>query len=211
MAQRDRILIIDDQENNRLVIEYTGITGIALMFEPLRLALGAGATFVGRTVDLWGKHTQAMIKAAHAHKGASFIEILQNCIIFNDGAFDDAVAKKTKAEQSVDLVHGQPITFAKGTRGLRLNGLEIEAVELGNGITEDDLLVHDATNLAASNILASMEWPELPVPTGILRQVDGPSYHESLEAQVSEAQLATGGQKPSLDGLFRKGDTWTVN
>ncbi|MEE2828922.1 MAG: 2-oxoacid:ferredoxin oxidoreductase subunit beta [Myxococcota bacterium] len=183
-------------------------------FEPISLALGAGATFVGRTVDLWSKHLQDMIAKAHAHKGTSFIAILQNCIIFNDAVFDEQVAKKVKADQTVDLVHGEPLIFgSERNRGLRMGAdFQLEAVELGNGITEADLLVHDAykPTPGLAQMLASMQWPDLPVPTGIFRQVEHPTYEASMEEQVELAQAAHGGEKPSLESLFNQGDTWTV-
>ncbi len=182
-------------------------------FDPVQLALGAGATFVARTVDLWSKHLQQVIQEAHAHKGAAFIEILQNCIIFNDGVFDPAVSKPNKAENSVNLVHGQPVVFGKElNKGIRLRGLEPEVVELGNGITEDDLIVYDThmKSPALAQLLSNLEFPHFPVPTGIFRQVAAPSYEASMEAQVAAAQAASGGAKPSLESLFARGDTWDV-
>ena len=184
-------------------------------FEPISLALGAGATFVGRTVDLWSKHLQAMVAAAHAHKGTAFIEILQNCIIFNDGVFDAQVSKQVKTEQTVDLVHGQPLIFgAEQNKGIRMGaGLELEVVELGNGITEQDLIVYDEATPTPglAQLVASMNWPDLPVPTGIFRRVQRPSYEASMEAQVEAAQAKHGGQKPSIESLLSQGDTWEVS
>ena len=183
-------------------------------FDPIGLALGAGATFVARTVDLWSKHLQATIAAAHAHKGTSFIEILQNCIIFNDGTFDPAVSKQNKAERSIDLVHGEPLIFgANSDKGIRMTkDLNLEIVELGNGVSNDELLVHDAhaATPGLAHVLATMAYPDLPVPTGIFRQVSQPVYEAGMEAQIEQAQAPTGGQKPSLESLLHRGDTWTV-
>ena len=185
-------------------------------FDPISLALGAGATFVGRTADMWGKHNQAMIKAAHAHKGASFIEILQNCIIFNDGAFEHEVGKKTKADRTIDLAHGEPMIFgAERNRGIRANGLSLEVVELGNGVSESDLLVYDKTSptpgMALMVAARGCGGDEFPVPTGMFRQVERPSYEASMDAQIVAAQARTDGQRPSLESLLNQGDTWTVS
>jgi len=157
-----------------------------------------------------------MIKDAHAHKGASFIEILQNCIIFNDGAFEQEVGRKTKADRTVDLVHGEPMIFgAERNRGIRANGLSLEVVELGNGVSESDLLVYDKTSptpgMALMVAARGCGDDDFPVPTGMFRQVERPSYETSMEAQVTAAQAKTEGKKPSLESLFNQGDTWTVS
>ena len=181
-------------------------------FDPVRLALGVGATFVGRTVDLWGKHLQQMIKAAHAHKGTSVIEIMQNCIIFNDGAFDAAVGRANKQEHSIELVHGQPLLFgADNARGLRLRGIDIEVVNVAD-VDASELLVHDAhaDNPGLAQLLSNMVLPDFPTATGVFRAVKRPSYEASMDAQVAAAQERTGGAKPSLQSLFEQGDTWTV-
>jgi len=185
-------------------------------FDPVSLALGAGASFVGRTADMWGKHSQAMIKAAHAHKGASFIEILQNCIIFNDGAFEHEVGKKTKDDHTVELVHGGPLVFGKENNlGIRLDGLELKVVELGEKYSEDDLLVYDKTNLnpGVAQLIAAMGVSDatMPLPVGMFRQIERPTYEASMDDQVRAAQQKTGGAKPSLKSLFSQGDTWTVD
>jgi len=183
-------------------------------FEPVSLALGAGATFVGRTVDLWSKHLQGMLAEAHAHQGASFIEILQNCIIFNDGAFEPQVNKKSKMDETIELVHGEPLIFGKErNKGIRMGkGLELEVVTLGDGITESDLIVYNArsTTPGLAQLMASMEWPEMPVPTGIFRQVERPVYEAGMESQVKLAQEPYGGARPPLSSLYGRGDTWDV-
>ena len=185
-------------------------------FDPVSLALGAGATFVGRTADMWGKHSQALIKAAHAHKGASFIEILQNCIIFNDGAFEREIGRKTKDDHTVELVHGEPLIFGKeSNRGIRAKGLELEVVELGEHYSESDLLVHDKTNPnpGMAQMIAAMGVSDetIPLPVGIFRQVERASYETALDDQIRAAKAKNGGEKPSLASLFAKGDTWTVD
>ena len=184
-------------------------------FEPIGLALGAGATFAARTVDLWGKHLEAVIKAAHAHKGTSFVEILQNCIIFNDKTFEPAVGKNVKSEKTIELVHGEPLIFgAERDKGIRLRrDLTLEVVTLGqDGVTADDLVVHNAQAElpGLAQLLATMEYPDLPVPVGIFRQVSRPTYEVGMDAQVTQAQAAHGGTKPSLESLWRQGDVWDV-
>jgi 2-oxoglutarate/2-oxoacid ferredoxin oxidoreductase subunit beta len=178
-------------------------------FNPLALALGAGATFVGRSVDVWGKHLEAMVAAAHAHKGTSFIEILQNCIIFNKDVHDDAIGRASKAEHSVDVVHGEPLIFgANGDKGIRLKGFTPEVVNVAD-VDASELLKHDeaADSPAFAQLLASFDIPDLPVTTGILRRVQRPTYEASMDEQVALAQAAG---RPSLDDLFAQGDTWTV-
>tara|TARA_Y100001968_G_scaffold116473_1_gene105844 strand:+ start:8021 stop:9049 length:1029 start_codon:yes stop_codon:yes gene_type:complete len=184
-------------------------------FDPVSLALGAGATFVGRTADMWGKHCQAILKEAHAHKGAAFIEILQNCIIFNDGAFAHEVGKKTKDDATVELIHGEPLIFGKESQfGILADGLELKVVELGEEFSAEDLLVYDKTKLnpGMAQMIAAMGVSDgsLPLPVGMFRQVQRPTYEHSMEDQVRSAQQDTGG-KPPLQSLFNQGDTWTVD
>jgi len=180
--------------------------------DPVRLALGAGGTFVARSVDIWGQHLQATLRAAHAHRGCSVIEILQNCIIFNDGTWEDSVGRAAKAEHSVDLRHGERLTFgADGERGLALGpSLHVEVVDVAGN--EDRILVHDAQTPqpGLAQLLAGMNFPDLPMPTGIFRSVPAPTYGESMDEQVRVAQEPTGG-KPSLDSLLSAGDTWVVS
>ena len=121
-------------------------------FDPIALALGADASFVARSVDVEAKHLQDMLRRAHAHRGASFVEILQNCNVFNDGAFGDVTEKATKADATLVLEHGRPLIFGKNRdRGIRLRDYQPEVVTLGNGVTEADILVHDErANLTAN-------------------------------------------------------------
>jgi 2-oxoglutarate ferredoxin oxidoreductase subunit beta len=187
-------------------------------FDPVGMALASGATFVARTVDLWGKHLEDIIVQAWRHKGASFVEILQNCIIFNDGAFDEAVAKQVKDEKTVNLVQGQPARFGKEREfGLRLRGLGVEVVKVAGGagdtgVPESDLIVHDAhaPTPGLAQLLASMEFGSFPLPVGVFRDVDRPSYERQMDELVTKARGKTGGEKPSLESLYNQGDTWRV-
>jgi 2-oxoglutarate/2-oxoacid ferredoxin oxidoreductase subunit beta len=179
-------------------------------FNPLSLALGAGATFVARAVDTDLPNLQRVLARAAQHKGTALVEILQNCIVFNDGAYDALTDKKTRAEARIVLEHGQPLLFGNdGKRGIRLRGLTPEVVTIGeDGVTVADLMVHDETSSAAAFLLASFEGPGLPVPLGVLRALDMPSYQQRNDEQAAAARQAKG--KGTLDSLLNSGDTWTI-
>ena len=179
--------------------------------DPLMLALGAGATFVARSLDIDVNHLVATLERAAHHKGTSFVEVYQNCNVFNDGAFIEFADKAVRPERTIALEHGKPILFGKEhNRGIRLNGTTPEVVELGNGVTEDDLLVHDEQrdDPTIAFILAQMQYPEYPVPMGVLRAVERPPYDELLERQVQDAIAQKG--EGDLEKLFAEGDTWVV-
>ncbi len=178
-------------------------------FNPITVALGAHASFVCRTVDVEQKHLGDMLKRAHAHRGASYIEILQNCNIFNDGAFNELSDKQIKADYQLVLEHGKPLIFGKNrNKGIRMNGQRAEVVELGNGITEKDLVVHDETNLALAFMLANFE-PPLPTPIGVFYAVERPTFEEAVNKQLEEAKAKQG--PGDLQSLLNRGDTWVVN
>jgi len=177
-------------------------------FAPVALALGADATFVARSVDVEAKHLQEVLRRAHAHRGTSFVEILQNCNIFNDGAFESLTDKDRKAENQLVLEHGKPLVFgAKRDKGIRLgSGMRPEVVTLGNGVSESDLLVHDEHDPTLAYFLSRMEPPDFPTPIGVFHAIARPTYDEGVNAQLAAA--ATKGA--DLDKLFTRGDTWTV-
>jgi 2-oxoglutarate/2-oxoacid ferredoxin oxidoreductase subunit beta len=182
-------------------------------FNPLALAIGAGATFVARSVDVFQQHLKDTLKKAAAHKGSAYLEILQNCNIFNDGAWFDLTEKDARSEHVVQLEHGKPLIFGKNRdKGIRLNGMELEVVQLGNGITENDLLVHDERSPlpAYAFLLAHMESrPGFPAPIGVLRSwEDSPRYEDLVADQIREVQAKRG--KGDLAKLLRAGDTWEV-
>jgi 2-oxoglutarate/2-oxoacid ferredoxin oxidoreductase subunit beta len=179
---------------------------------PLSLAIGAEATFVARTVDVNVKHLAETIKRAAQHVGTSFIEIYQNCVVFNDGAFEYASGKDTKAETTVYLEHGKPLIFGQNRdKGIRLNGLTPEVVNLGGDIKEDDLLFHDekAKEPTLAYLLARMRTPEFPEPIGVFRCVEAPRYEDEMEKQLQAATAKLG--PGSIDKLLNSGDTWTVS
>ena len=179
---------------------------------PVVFALGAGARFVARSYDTNQKHLPEMLKRAHAHKGASFVEIIQNCIVYNDGVFDEWTAKKTATDTQIVLEHGKPLIFgADGNKGLRLKPgtMELEVVIIGaDGITEADILIHDETNRAAASLLGAMTYPDYPVAIGVLYCNPAATYNDAVMEQETEIAKAT--PAGSLNELLRKGNTWTV-
>ncbi len=178
---------------------------------PLSVAIGAEASFVARTHDVNVAHLGEMIERATQHKGTSFVEIYQNCNIFNNGAFDYATGKTTRDDTTIALEHGRPLIFGKERKkGIRLNGLSPEIVDVGNGIKDDDLLFHDerSTEPTLAYMLSRMYHPEFPEPIGVFRAIDRPSYDEMLEDQVEAAVAAQG--EGTLEGLLTGGDTWVV-
>src|SRR5271156_593259 len=182
-------------------------------FNPISLAIGSEATFVARSVDVFQGHLKDTLRAAAAHKGSAYVEILQNCNIFNDGAWFDITEKDARSEHVVQLEHGKPLIFGKNRdKGIRLNGLELEVVQLGNGITEADLLVHDEHDPRPSYayLLSQMELrPGFPTPIGILRaQEDVPRYEDIIANQIREVQAKRG--VGDLTKLLNAGDTWEV-
>ncbi len=181
-------------------------------FNPAALALGAGATFVARTVDIFQPHLKAVLKRAAEHRGSAFVEIYQNCNIFNDKAFEYMTDKEGRVERTLYLEHGKPVVWGGETkRGLRLAGIEPEIVTLGDGVTEDDCLVWDERrpNPALAFMAAQLLPPEFPTPLGVLRAVDEPAYDAEVVAQV-EHEVERAGQT-RLEDLLYSGDTWTVS
>jgi len=182
-------------------------------FNPISVAVGAGATFIARTMDRDPGHMQNVIRQASEHKGVSFVEVFQNCNIFNDGAWSKYTEKDSKADHVVYLEEGKPLVFgANRDKGIRLNGFKPEVVSLGNGkFNESDLLVHDDTHVDAtySFILSHMmDNPDLPVPLGVFRQIEKITYDQALNDQVHSVQEKMG--TPNLQSLLEAGDTWEV-
>ncbi len=173
-------------------------------------ALGAGAHFVARSVDTMQKHLAEVLKRAHAHRGASFVEIFQNCIVYNDGVFSDFTEKDVADDAQIHVEHGRPLVFGEGkTRGLRLDpgALTLETVTIGtDGVSEADLVVHDETNRTLATMLAALE---MPVALGVLYCDPAPSYETSIRARIDEAKAHHPGG--DLNALLRRGHTWTVS
>jgi 2-oxoglutarate ferredoxin oxidoreductase subunit beta len=177
----------------------------------LSFAIGAGASFIARSLDIDTKHLVATLERAAHHKGTSFVEVFQNCNVYNDGAFMEFADKSVRPDRTVILEQGKPLIFGKErNRGLRLNGVTPEIVELGNSVTEADLLVHDETreDPTIASILARMAWPQFPVPLGVLQAVERPTYNELLDKQIGDAIAREG--EGDLAALLAEGDTWVV-
>jgi 2-oxoglutarate ferredoxin oxidoreductase subunit beta len=187
-------------------------------FDAAALALGAGATFVARTVDVAQKHLQSVLLRAVQHRGTSFVEILQNCPIFNDGAFADIAEDAGRFDRQLLLEHGKPMLFGPDSnrKGIRLGpGMRPEVVSVAD-VRESEILVHDERNDAISFFLASLCWqgqkgtqPPFPAPMGVLRAVERPAYEELARAQLQAAREKKG--PGDFDRLFASGETWTVN
>jgi 2-oxoglutarate/2-oxoacid ferredoxin oxidoreductase subunit beta len=190
------------------ITKSTPLGSVDRPFDPLALALGAAGTFIARSVDVEAKHLQEILRRAHAHRGASFVEILQNCNVFNDGAFDDLTDKARKSDHTLVLEHGRPMVFGRDRdRGIRLHGLVPEVVELGSGVSETELLVHDEQDPTIAAFLSRLGPPDFPTPIGVLYAVDRPSYDAAVNAQVTAAKA----QSPAdLRALLHRGETWTV-
>ncbi|NUR72418.1 MAG: 2-oxoacid:ferredoxin oxidoreductase subunit beta [Hamadaea sp.] len=185
-------------------------------FNPISLALGAEATFVARTIDSDRKHLQSVLRAAAEHNGSAFVEIYQNCNIFNDGAFDVLKAPETRDDFVMPLDHGQPITFGKDREWCVVHppggfGLEVRRT---SEVDASEIVVHDATVAEPAYAFALSRLPGLDLrhtPIGVFRSVDRPTYDEVVVNQVAAAQAkAEGTPEDQLSALLNAGDTWTI-
>ncbi len=189
------------------VTKATPFGSLDIPLNPPSLALGAQATFVARTIDRWQAHLSQMLERAYHHDGGSLIEIYQNCNIFNDGAFEQYTSGD-KFDNVIEVKHGEPMVFAKGKKGIKLDGFKAKVVDMEK-YSIDDLLVHDETNLDLAHIIANWTThPVLPEPIGVIYSVDKPTYNSEMVAQVDSAIKAKGAGK--VQDLLNAGDTWTV-
>jgi len=195
------------------VTKSTPMGSIDHPFNPLAVVLGGDATFVARSMDRDPKHLQAMLLRAQAHHGTSFLEIYQNCNIFNDGAFEIFTEKGTKMEEGLFLENGKPLIFgAAQNKGIRLNGLRPEVVTLGEGFSAEDLWIHDESDLMKAQLLTRMfDDPRadrhLPRPFGVFYQTERPVYEDMMGLQIEEAKV----KKPAdLDKLLRGNEVWQI-
>ncbi|MEQ9263077.1 MAG: 2-oxoacid:ferredoxin oxidoreductase subunit beta [Owenweeksia sp.] len=182
-------------------------------FNPLALALGAEATFVARTVDRDPIHLREVLKRAHQHKGTSYVEIYQNCNVFNDGAFELWTDKRQKGAHSLILEQGKPLVYDGGKKGLRLDGIRPQIVDMDNDYSESDLWVHDEKDSVKAHILSRFfdkdPTPEtFPRPFGILYSEDRFTYETAMQNQMDKALDLQG--KGDLDDLISGKNTWTV-
>jgi 2-oxoglutarate ferredoxin oxidoreductase subunit beta len=180
---------------------------------PLCVAIGSEASFVARSVDVDIKHLAMVLERAAHHRGTAFVEVYQDCNVFNSGAFYYASKKGEKEDNIVYLEHGKPLIYGKDRdKGIRVNeSSRPETVTLGSGISEDDLLFHDekAAEPSLAFLLARMRHPEFPEPMGVFRDVDRPVYDDQVNEQLEQA-IQTNGDG-DLEALFHSGDTWTVS
>jgi 2-oxoglutarate/2-oxoacid ferredoxin oxidoreductase subunit beta len=186
-------------------------------FNPLALSLGADGTFVARAMDRDPKHLQEMILRTHAHQGTSMLEIYQNCIVFNDGAFELFTDKKSRPREAIYLENGKPLIFGKKKeKGICLDGLKPKVVSLDNGsYSKDDLWIHDEQDGTKAHLLSRFfDAPKpgddfhLPRPFGVLYAVDRPCYDDGVNAQVTEVLERKGAG--DLDELLKGPETWIV-
>jgi len=181
-------------------------------FNPVTLALGSSGTFVARTMDRDPKHMQTVIKRGVQHRGTSFIEIYQNCNVFNDGAFFAFTEKESKDENSVILEHGKPLIFGKAKdKGVRLDGFTPKVVSLTDGkYSANDLLIHNENDSTLAFILGNMSYnPELPRPFGIFLDTAEHCYEDEMQKQIDLAIQKKG--KGNLEKLLNGGETWFIN
>jgi 2-oxoglutarate ferredoxin oxidoreductase subunit beta len=177
---------------------------------PISIAIAAEATFAARAIDVDVKHLEYVLERAAKHVGTAFVEIYQNCNIFNDGAFDYATDKATKSDTTLYLEHGKPLVFGKdGTKGIRLHGLNPEVVDMKT-TSPDDLLIHDekASNPSLAFLLSRMRYPEFPEPLGVFRAVEQERYGDLVRRQNEQAITKIG--RGDLQKLVTGDETWTV-
>ena len=196
------------------VTKSTPMGSIDHPFNPLALAMGADAGFVARSMDRDPKHMQEMLKRSHAHKGASLLEIYQNCNIFNDGAFEIFTEKASKPEETLFMEQGQPLIFgANKNKGIRIDGMKPVVVELGTDYTADDLWIHDERDFYKAQTLVRMfndarVEGHFPRPFGVFYEADRACYEDSMAMQIQETIAKKG--VGNLDKLLRGNEVWEI-
>ncbi|MCA9411150.1 MAG: 2-oxoacid:ferredoxin oxidoreductase subunit beta [Candidatus Omnitrophica bacterium] len=179
---------------------------------PLCVAIAAEATFVARAIDIDTKHLGETLERAANHRGTSFVEVYQNCNIFNDGAFNDFTERTKRADQVLYLEDGKPMRFGKDLeKGIAIQGFSPEVVEIGENYSIEDLLIHNESlsEPTLAYLLTRLHFPEFPVPVGVFRNVEKPEYSDLCRDQIHAAQEKEG--KGNLEKLLNSGDTWTVS
>lgn len=180
---------------------------IDLPLSPCAVALGAGGTFIARSIDTEAKHLSEVVARGHAHKGAAFIEILQNCPIYNDGIFEQVKDKKTAPEHRVELQHGKPIIFGtENDKAIRLNRETLELEVIAAAGNEAEILVHNEHSRVLGSLLALMRGPDFPVAVGVIYREDKSSFIDDTYQQLLKTRVARG----DLQQLLRSGHTWVV-
>jgi 2-oxoglutarate ferredoxin oxidoreductase subunit beta len=193
------------------ITKSTPVGSIDHPFNPCALVLGADSTFVARSLDRDPKHLQAILKRAAAHRGTSFVEIYQNCNIFNDGAFFIFTEKETKLQKGIYVEHGKPMVFDNGKKGIKLNGTQPLVVDMEN-TSANDLWIHDEKDVIKANILTRMfddpRDTDLPRPFGVFYTTERPCYEDVLKQQIQDAITQKG--KGDITKLINSGDTWVI-
>jgi 2-oxoglutarate ferredoxin oxidoreductase subunit beta len=179
-------------------------------FSPAKLAFGASATFIARTTDTDAKHIEEVMLEAEEHRGTSFVEVYQNCVIFNDGCHSDYADKKSREDHSIVLKQGEPMIFGSEVkRGIVLNNMRLEAVELGDTYTEDDCLIHDKTNEVLASLLVAMDAnANMPKLYGVIYAVKDVVYNEQVAEQLAEVKAKKG--EGDFNKLLHSGETWEI-
>jgi len=181
-------------------------------FIPGQLILGAGGTFFARAVDNNIKHSQEVFEEAAKHHGTSVVEVLQNCVIFNDGIHTEISDPKYREERQIFLKHGEPMIFGNNKdKGLIFDKAFLKVATIGeNGVTLDDILIHDVTepNGYVHQQLIGMKLPDFPVAMGVIRAVEAPVYDQLMEEQIASVQSKA--KIKSIDDLLSSGNTWVV-
>jgi 2-oxoglutarate ferredoxin oxidoreductase subunit beta len=198
--------------NKGLVTKTSPFGTVEEPFSVGELVIGSKGKFFARTVDANVSLSTQIYSEAAKHKGTSVIEVLQNCVIFNDGIHEIVTGKEVREERTIVLKHGEPMIFGKDNdRGLILEGLKLKVVKLGeNDITEKKLLVHDAheSNPGIQYMLANMRYPEYPVALGVIRAVPGQTYETAVEEQIKGIQKSA--SIKCMDDLLKYGSVWVV-
>lgn len=181
-------------------------------FVPGQLVIGARGTFFARSIDSNVKMSQEVFTASAGHKGTSIVEVLQNCVIYNQGVHQEITDPVHRAERQLYLVHGEPMIFGNDNeKGLMMEKGKLQVVTIGeNGITTDDILVHDTKEVDPTLHLAliNMTIPDFPVAFGVIRSVDAPVYDQEMELQIERVQKTR--KITSIDELLKSGNTWEV-
>jgi len=190
----------------------TPLGNIDRPFNPIAVALGAGATFVARTIDGDGPHMSEVLRRAAEHEGTAFVEVFQNCIVFNDGAYESLTTSRERDDHRLMLEDGKPLLFgANRDKGISLRDFKPRVVTLGeDGVTESDVIIHNSTDeqLGLTLTIAQFESPDFPVPLGVFRDVKVPTYEALNSHQHDEARERLG--RGNLESLLRGTETWTI-
>lgn len=192
-----------------LVTKSTPFGSLMTPLNPMTFALSAGASFIARALDVDAKSLQITLKKAAEHRGTSFVEIYQNCPIFNDGTFSEISERSLREDRILRLQDGEPLIFGKEKKkGIRLNGLQAETIDITDPTDLSNLLVHDqkSEDPLMAHLLSGMNFPDFPVPMGIFRQVEHPRFEESIETQIQN-QIRNKG-KGNLRKLIRGSQVW---